>query len=138
MHSLDNQEQNYFLSSPRDDTCQLNDNTVVSTASSVAVPIASPVAGTAAESDSNAASVVLDPETTPSAPVAHSTEVKPQSNSEEALPSAVVLSVDEDLEEALDAEIIACTDDDEERDSGVDDDSDFEEEFVDRLIHKYL
>ena len=41
-------------------------------------------------------------------------------------------------EEALDAEIIACTDDDEERDSGVDDDNDFEEEFVDRLIQKYL
>ena len=38
------------------------DNTVVPTASSVAVPFASPVAGTAAESDSNAASVVLDPE----------------------------------------------------------------------------
>ena len=55
---------------------------------------------------------------------------------EEALPSAVVLSVDEDPEEALDAEIIACTD--EERDSGVDDDSDFEEKFVDRLIQKYL
>ena len=134
---MDNQEQNYFLSSPRDDTCQLNDN-VVSTASSVAITIASPVAGTAAESDFNAASVVLDPETTPSATVAHSTEVNPQSNSEEALPSAVVLSVDEDPEEALDAEIIACTDDDEERDSGVDDDSDFEEEFVDRLIQKYL
>ena len=118
--------------------CQLNDNTVVSIASSVAVTIASPVTGTAAESDFNAASVVLDPETTPSAPVAQSTEVNPQSNSEEALPSAVVLSVDEDPEEALDAEIISCTDDDEERDSGVDDDSDFEEEFVDRLIQKYL
>ena len=38
----------------------------------------------------------------------------------------------------LDAEIIGCTDDDEERDSGVDDDSDLEEEFVDRLIQKYL
>ena len=37
-------------------------------------------------SDSNAAFVVLDPETAPSAPVAHSTEVNPQSNSEEALP----------------------------------------------------
>ena len=36
------------------------------------------------------------------------------------------------------AEIIGCTDDDEERDSGVDDDSDLEEEFVDRLIQKYL
>ena len=82
--------------------------------------------------------MVLDPETTPSAPVAHSTEVNPQSHSEEALPSAVVLSVDEDPEEALDAEIIACTDDDEERDSGVDDDSDLKEEFVDRLIQKYL
>ena len=73
----------------------------------------------AAESDSNAASVVLDPEKAPSAPVAHSTEASPQSNS-------------------FHAEIIGCTDDDEERDSGVDDDSDLEEEFVDRLIQKYL
>lgn len=113
------------------------DNTTVSAASSVAIPIASPVVGIAAESDFNAASVVLDPETATSAPVAHSTEVNPQSNSEEALPSAVVLPVDEEPEEALDAEIIGCTDDDEERDSGVDD-SDFEEEFVDRLIQKYL
>ena len=113
------------------------DNTVVSTASSVPVPVASPVAGTAAESDSNAASVVLDPETAPSAPVAHSTEASPQSNSEEALPSAVILPVNEDPH-PLNAEMIGCTDDDEERDSGVDDDSDLEEEFVDRLIQKYL
>lgn len=48
------------------------------------------------------------------------TEVNPQSNSEEALPSAVVLPVDEDPEEALDAEIVGCTGD-EERDSGDDD-----------------
>lgn len=98
------------------------DNTVVSTASSVAVPIASPVAGTSAEADSNAECVILDPETAPS-------------YSEEALPSA-------SPEEALHDEIIGCTDDDadEERDSGVDDadDSEFEEEFVDRLIQKYL
>lgn len=64
----------------------------------------------------------LDPETAPS-------------YSEEALPSA-------SPEEALHDEIIGCTDDDadEERDSGVDDadDSEFEEEFVDRLIQKYL
>ena len=113
------------------------DNTVVPTASSVAVPVASPVAGTAAESDSNAASVVLDPEKAPSAPVAHSTEASPQSNSGEALPSAVILPVNEDPH-PLDAEIIGCRDDDEERDSGVDDDSDLEEEFVDRLIQKYL
>ena len=57
--------------------------------------------------------MVPDPETAPLAPVAHSTEVNPQSN-------------------------FGYTDDDEERDSGVDDDSDFEEEFVDRLIQKYL
>ena len=38
----------------------------------------------------------------------------------------------------LDAEIIGCTDDDEERDSGADDNSDHEEEVVDRLIQKYL
>ena len=113
------------------------DNTAVPTASSVAVPVASPVAGTAAESDSNAASVVLDPEKASSAPVAHSTEASPQSNSGEALPSAVILPVNEDPH-PLDAEIIDCTDDDEERDSGVDDDSDLEEEFVDRLIQKYL
>ena len=114
------------------------DNTAVPTASSVAVPVASPVAGTAAESDSNAASVVLDPEKAPSAPVAHSTEASPQSNSGEALPSAVILPVNEDPH-PLDAEIISCTDDDdEERDSGVDDDSGLEEEFVDRLIQKYL
>lgn len=66
--------------------------------------------------------VILDPETAPS-------------YSEEALPSA-------SPEEALHDEIIGCTDDDadEERDSGVDDadDSEFEEEFVDRLIQKYL
>ena len=109
------------------------DNTIVPTASSVAVP----VAGTAAESDSNAASVVLDPEKAPSAPVAHSTEASPQSNSGEALPSAVILPVNEDPH-PLDAEIIGCTDDDEERDSGVDDDSDLQEEFIDRLIQKYL
>lgn len=48
------------------------------------------------------------------------TEVNPQSNSEEALPSAVVLPVDEDPEEALDAEIVGCTGN-EERDSGDDD-----------------
>ena len=113
------------------------DNTIVPTASSVAVPVASPVAGTAAESDSNAASVVLDPEKTPSAPVAHSTEASPQSNSGEALPSAVILPVN-GYPHPLDAEIIGCTDDDEERDSGVDDDSDLEEEFIDRLIQKYL
>lgn len=63
--------------------------------------------------------MLLDPEKAPSAPVAHSTEASPQSNS-------------------FHAEIIGCTDDDEERDSGVDDDSDLEEEFVDRLIQKYL
>lgn len=66
--------------------------------------------------------MILDPETAPS-------------YSEEALPSA-------SPEEALHDEIIGCTDDDadEERDSGVDDadDSEFEEEFVDRLIQKYL
>lgn len=75
-----------------------------------------------AEADSNAECVILDPETAPS-------------YSEEALPSA-------SPEEALHDEIIGCTDDDadEERDSGVDDadDSEFEEEFVDRLIQKYL
>ena len=81
--------------------------------------------------------VVLDSETASSAPVAHSTEASPQSNSEDALPSAVILPVNEDPH-PLDAEIIGWTDDDEERDSGVDDDSDLEEEFVDRLIQKYL
>ena len=45
-------------------------------------------------------------------------------------------AADEDPEEALDAEIIGYTDDDEERDSGGDDDSDFKEDFVDRLIQK--
>ena len=112
------------------------DNTVVSTSSCGAVAIASPVAGTAA--DSNAASVVLDPETAPPALVAHSTKVNPQYNSEEALPSAVIPPINEDPEEALDAEIIGSTDDDEERYSGVDNDRDFEEEFVDRLLQKYL
>ena len=66
--------------------------------------------------------------------LAHSLSTK---NSGEALPSAVILPVNKDPH-PLDAEIIDCTDDDEERDSGVDDDSDLEEEFVDRLIQKYL
>lgn len=71
-------------------------------------------------------------------PVAGATAATPQSNSEEFLPSVDLPPLEEDPE-ALDAEVIDCTADDAEADSGLeDDDGDFDEEFVDRLINKYL
>lgn len=91
---------------------------VASNTPGVAVP--GPVA-TAAETASNPAVTSL---ALPETARAVSTAATPQSNSEDVLPSAV-LPVEEDPEEALDAE-------------DYDTDSDFEEESVDKLIHKYL
>lgn len=70
-------------------------------------------------------------------PVVGATAATAQSNSEEFLPSVDLPPLEEDPE-AFDAEVIDCTADDEEADSGLEDDGDFDEEFVDRLINKYL